>query len=243
MADALFEDDYLASLYDRLCIDRGDEDYYQHLIEGASSVLDVGCGTGTSLHRARVAGHRGRLVGIDPAGGMLAQARRYPDIEWLSGTLPDAGFTAEFDLVYMTGHAFQVLLTDEDINAFLHAARVALNPSGRLAFETRNPLARAWEGWTPDATVEVIDSEGRTVRVWHEVESVDGEFVTFTENYASDAWPDVKVSRSTLRFVPAEHLDHLLTGAGFAVDERYGDWDRSLMTPTSREIITVARIS
>jgi SAM-dependent methyltransferase len=228
-------------LYDLLCIDRGDEDYYQHLIESASSVLDVGCGTGTSLHRARAAGHQGRLVGIDPAEGMLAQARRYSDIEWVCGTLPGAGFTAEFDLVYMTGHAFQVLLTDEDINAFLHAAHVALRPSGRLAFETRNPLARAWEGWTPDAVTEIVDPNGQTVRVWHEVESVDGEFVTFTENYASDAWPQVKVGRSTLRFVRAEHLDHLLTKAGFTIDERYGDWDRTLMTPTSREIITIAR--
>lgn len=240
MADALFEDEYLASLYDRLSVDRGDEDYYQRLIEGASSVLDVGCGTGTSLHRARAAGHRGRLVGIDPAAGMLAQARRHPDIEWVMGTLPDAGFATEFDLVYMTGHAFQVLLTDEDINAFLGAARAALKPSGRLAFETLNPLARAWEAWTPDAVTEVIDDDGRAVQVWHEVESVDGEFVTFTETYASDAWPDVKVSRSTLRFVHAEHLDHLLANAGFAVDERYGDWDRSLFTPASREIITVA---
>jgi hypothetical protein len=76
--------------------------------------------------------------------------------------------------------------------------------------------------------------------VWHEVESVDGECVTFTESYASSAWPEVKVSTSTLRFVPAEHLDHLLAGAGFVVDERYGNWDRSLFTPHSPEIITVA---
>jgi SAM-dependent methyltransferase len=240
VADALFEDHYLASLYDRVCVDRGDEDYYQHLIESASSVLDVGCGTGTSLHRARAAGHRGRLVGIDPADGMLAQARRYPDIEWVRGTLPDAGFTAEFDLVYMTGHAFQVLLTDDDINAFLSAARTALRPDGRLAFETRNPLARAWENWTPDAVTEIVDTDGAAVRIWHEVESVDGEFVTFTEHYASAAWPTAKVSRSTLRFVHAEHLDRLLANAGFAVDERYGNWDRSLFTPHSPEIITVA---
>jgi SAM-dependent methyltransferase len=240
VADALFEDEYLASLYDRLSIDRGDEDYYQHLIEGAASVLDVGCGTGRSLHRARTAGHRGRLVGLDPAEGMLAQARRYPDIEWVIGTLPDVRFTAEFDLVYMTGHAFQILLTDEDIYAFLAAARTALNPSGRLAFETLNPLDRGWERWTPDAVAEVIDGAGRTVRVWHEVEAVDGEFVTFTENYASDGWPEVKVSRSTLRFVHAEHLDRLLTSAGFVIDERYGNWDRSLFTPGSPEIITVA---
>jgi SAM-dependent methyltransferase len=240
VADVLFEDRYLASLYDLICVDRGDESYYQHLIESAGSVLDVGCGTGTSLHRARRSGHRGRLVGIDPADGMLAQARRYPDIEWLRGTLPDAGFSGEFDLVYMTGHAFQVLLTDEEISAFLTAAAAALKPSGRLAFETRNPLVRAWETWTPDAVTEIVDDAGRTVRVWHEVQSVEGEFVTFTESYASDAWPEPKVSRSTLRFVHAEHLDHLLAGAGFTVDERYGNWDRSLFTPASPEIITVA---
>jgi SAM-dependent methyltransferase len=240
VADVLFEDHYLASLYDLICVDRGDEDYYLHLIESASSVLDVGCGTGTSLHRARAAGHRGRLVGIDPADGMLAQARRYPDIEWIRTTLPDAGFSGEFDLVFMTGHAFQVLLSDDAVNDFLAAAHLALRPTGRLAFETRNPLARAWERWTPDAVTEVVDQHGATVRVWHEVESVDGECVTFTESYASSAWPEVKVSTSTLRFVPAEHLDHLLAGAGFVVDERYGNWDRSLFTPHSPEIITVA---
>jgi SAM-dependent methyltransferase len=243
VADALFEDHYLASLYDLICADRPDEDYYQHLIESAEDVLDVGCGTGTSLHRARTAGHRGRLVGIDPADGMLAQARRYPDIEWVKGTLPDAGFADEFDLVYMTGHAFQVLLTDEDISTFLAAAGRALRSTGRLAFETRNPLFRAWEGWTPDEITEIVDAEGRTVRVWHEVENVDGELVTFSESYDSDSWSEPIVSHSTLRFVPAEHLDHLLDQAGFVIDERYGDWDRSLFTPSSREIITVARRS
>lgn len=241
MADTLFEDHYLASLYDRICVDRGDEDYYQNLIESAEDVLDVGCGTGTSLHRARRAGHRGRLVGLDPADGMLAQARRYPDIEWLKGTLPEAGFVAEFDLIYMTGHAFQVLLTDDDISDFLAAAHAALRPTARLAFETRNPLVRAWERWTPDNVTEIVDAEGRTVRVWHEVLSVEGELVTFAESYAVAGLSEPIVSHSTLRFVHAEHLDHLLDRAGFAIDERYGYWDRSLFTPASREIITVAR--
>jgi hypothetical protein len=69
---------------------------------------------------------------------------------------------------------------------------------------------------------------------------VDGELVSFTETYASEAWPEPKVSRSTLRFVSAEHLDHLLAESGLGIDERYGYWDRSLFTPASREIITVA---
>jgi SAM-dependent methyltransferase len=241
VADALFNDEYLASLYDPLCVDRGDETYYLNLMASAHRVLDIGCGTGTLLARARAAGHTGRLCGLDPAAAMLAQARRRPDIEWVQATLPEAGFVAAFDLLVMTGHAFQVLLTDEELREFLEAARRALAPGGHFAFETRNPLHRAWESWTPDDLVEIEDSAGRRVRVWHEVEEVRGQYVTFTESYARDDWPAPLVGRDTLRFLPAEELDRFLTAAGFVIDERYGDWDRSLMTPASREIITVAR--
>jgi hypothetical protein len=73
------------------------------------------------------------------------------------------------------------------------------------------------------------------------VERVDGEFVTFTENFAMEEHSAPLVSRSTLRFIPAEHLDHLLTAAGLGIDERYGYWDRRPFTADSPEIITVAR--
>jgi SAM-dependent methyltransferase len=238
--DLLFEDTYLASLYDKVCVDRGDEAFYLHLLHSAPRVLDIGCGTGALLHRARQAGHQGRLVGLDPAEAMLAVARRHPDIEWLPGYLPTAGFSAEFDFAYMTGHAFQVLQTDAQLREFLAAVRAALVPGGRFAFETRNPHARAWDAWTPDRITEITDDDGRTVRVWHEVEDVSGEYVTFTEHFAREGERQPRVSRSTLRFLPAEQLDHELVAAGFTVDERYGDWDRSPFTHDSREIITVA---
>src|SRR5206468_3108943 len=105
----------------------------------ADSVLDVGCGTGTLLHEARQARHSGRLCGIDPASGMLSRARRRTDIEWVLGSLQSASFTAEFDLIVMTGHAFQAIINDEELQDFLVAVRSALAPGGSFAFETRNP--------------------------------------------------------------------------------------------------------
>ena len=39
--------------------------FYHGLVMAAGSVLDVGCGTGLMLHRARDLGHDGRLVGLD----------------------------------------------------------------------------------------------------------------------------------------------------------------------------------
>jgi ubiquinone/menaquinone biosynthesis C-methylase UbiE len=65
----------------------------------ARAVLDVGCGTGTVLRRARAAGHAGRLVGLDPAAAMLDQARTCTDVDWMLGDLGTVSFDREFDLV------------------------------------------------------------------------------------------------------------------------------------------------
>ena len=62
------------------------------------------------LHEARDAGHKGRLCGLDPAAGMLAQARKRADIDWVQGDLATAEFDGAFDLAVMTGHAFQVFV-------------------------------------------------------------------------------------------------------------------------------------
>jgi hypothetical protein len=43
----------------------------------------------------------------------------------------------EFDLVVMTGHAFQVLVEDDQLRASLAAIGSALSEEGRLVFETR----------------------------------------------------------------------------------------------------------
>jgi SAM-dependent methyltransferase len=147
VVDRQFSDPSLAELYDMFhpWEQRDDLAFYLPLVMSAGAVLDVGCGTGLLLHRARQAGHAGRLCGLDPGAGMLAQARRRPDIEWVSGDLSSVHWDREFDLVVMTGHAFQVFVTDEELRSALASVRSALTGDGRFAFETRNPLARAWE--------------------------------------------------------------------------------------------------
>ena len=106
MADRLFADTTLAALYDSFCPRerRDDFDFYMPMVMGAAAVLDVGCGTGAMLHEARDAGHLGRLCGLDPAAGMIEQARRRSDIEWVLGDLTASDWKSEFDLVIMTGH-------------------------------------------------------------------------------------------------------------------------------------------
>ncbi|MFD4562678.1 class I SAM-dependent methyltransferase [Streptomyces sp. NPDC058469] len=243
MVDRSFADPSLAALYDTLNPWGPGDDFYLGLVMAADPVLDVGCGTGRLLGRARREGHRGRLVGLDPAAAMLVRARAHePGVEWLLGDLRARDWHREFELAVMTGHAFQVLLCDEELRLALRAVRAALVPGGRFVFETRNPGARAWETWTPDRVREVPDGRGGVVRVWHEVESVApaGDRVTFTETFDGARWEWPQVDRTTLRFLDTDTLDRFLGEAGFVVVERYGDWERGLLTPACPEIVTVA---
>jgi SAM-dependent methyltransferase len=240
--DRLFADPQLAIWYDSFCPwePRGDSGLYLPYVMKAGSVLDVGCGTGQLLHQARAAGHTGRLCGLDPADAMLDVARARSDIEWVHGDLSNATWDREFDLVVMSGHAFQVFVTDAELHTALTAILRALTATGRFAFETRNPSAREWEEWVPENAHEVSREE-TTVRMEQNVASVDGDLVRFSLTFTSPAWPEPEVSWSTLRFLDPSALETRLRAAAFVIDEQYGDWDAGPLTATSPEIITIAR--
>jgi SAM-dependent methyltransferase len=242
VVDRLFAEPRLAELYDASCEGRPDFGFYLPLVMSSQSVLDVGCGTGALLRAAREAGHMGRLCGLDPAAAMLEQAAERADVEWIVGELASVSWREEFDLVVMTGHAFQVFVDDEELRASLAAIRSAVTDGGRFAFETRNPLVRGWTRWTPDKGIKIVDSNGAVVRMEHSVDRVvNGELVSFDITFTSSAWERPVVSRSTLRFLDAGSLSSFLFDAGLAIEEQFGDWERKPLTDASPEIITIAR--
>ncbi len=244
MIERQFTEDRLAALYDLFFPPEHREDFafYLPLVMSARAVLDVGCGTGALLHLAREAGHTGRLCGLDPAGGMLNQARARRDVEWVLGDLSSVAWEREFDLIVMTGHAFQELIEDEEIRAALATIRLALSEDGRFVFETRNPLVRAWEHWPTEYTAEVTDATGTVVRCESQVETpVVGGVVRGTSTFTSPTWDRPQVSRGALRFLEVEALSAFLSGAGLTIEEQLGDWTGHPLTGTTLEIITIAR--
>jgi SAM-dependent methyltransferase len=242
----MYSDDDAAALYDVLSPwdpERYPSDrFYDQLVMASDSVLDVGCGTGAMLAQARANGHRGRLAGIDLDHAALARARRRgPDIEWVAGTAADIGWVAEFELVTMVSHAFQCLVSDDELRASLAAIRTALGPDGLFAFETRHPQARAWLERSPGEVTNVVAAGGRPVRVWYEVEAVTGDVVTFTGTSAAADGEVLRTDRTSLRFLDVAPLAAFLSEAGLRIVAQYGDWNRGPVTSTSREIIMIAR--
>jgi SAM-dependent methyltransferase len=242
---AVFSDADAAALYDLLnpwdSARWPSDAFYENLVMAAGSVLDVGCGTGAMLRRVRERGHTGRLAGLDPDRAALARARVRGDVEWVEGTAADMAWVAEFDLATMVSHAFQCLVTDEDLRASLAGIRAALREDGRFAFETRHPQARAWREWNPANATSLVDADGRSLRVWHEVESVTGGIVTFRETTSEPSGAVLRVDRTSLRFLDVVTLGRFLTDAGFEIEAQYGDWLRGPVTGASREIVTIAR--
>jgi SAM-dependent methyltransferase len=244
-AVAVYSDADAAALYDLLNpwdpARYPSDAFYRDLVMAADAVLDVGCGTGSMLCQARQSGHPGRLVGLEPDRAMLDRARRRTDIEWVAGVAADAVWDREFDLVTMVGHAFQCLVDDDELRASLIAIRAALGEGGRFAFETRHPQARAWEDWNPPNVSEVVDVAGCRLRVWHQVERVVGDVVTFTETTSDADGTVLRVDHASQRFLDVPALAAFLAGASFVIEAQYGDWHRGPITDASHEIVTIAR--
>jgi hypothetical protein len=82
---------------------------------------------------------------------------------------------------------------------------------------------------------------GRALRIWHEVESVAGDVVTFTETTARPGGTVLRVDRASLRFPDTQTLSRFLADAGFEIEAPCGDWHCGPISTSSREIITIAR--
>ena len=237
----MYSDADVAALYDVLNRWGPSDDVYLALAMAAPSVLDVGCGTGTMLRRARSAGHTGRLTGVDPDGAALAVARQRRDVEWVEMPATAMVWDREFALAVMMSHAFKFLVTDDDLRASLAAIRRALVDGGRFVFETRNPAARAWEAWNPRNPIDVVDSPGRAVRVTYRVEASDGDVVSVAETTSDRDGTVLRVDRAGMRFLGPEAVERFLAEAGFVVAARYGVWAGEPLGPATAEIVTVAR--
>jgi ubiquinone/menaquinone biosynthesis C-methylase UbiE len=103
----MYSDADTAALYDRLNLWGPSDDFYLSFVMDAPSVLDVGCGTGGLLHRAREAGHTGRLCGVDPDVAALERARRRAGIEWVEAGAAAMAWDREFALAVMASNVFR----------------------------------------------------------------------------------------------------------------------------------------
>jgi SAM-dependent methyltransferase len=236
----------LAVLYDDENGWDSSADFYRDLAQriGAKSLLDLGCGTGT-VTRGIVRAIGGSGVGVDPAAPMLDVARRNTTdeaIEWIVGDGREIRLGRQFDLIIMTGHAFQAFLTEADQIALFRTVAAHLAPEGRFAFDSRNPAAREWLEWRMAGSKRMVETRAYgAVEIWNEAAMGEDNILDVEEHYRVVSSGKRLRSDFRLRFSAPEELWDGMMAAGLAVEHCYGDWDRIAFTPEAREIILVAR--
>ncbi|MDX3925485.1 MAG: methyltransferase domain-containing protein [Shinella sp.] len=239
--DPLYRDPELADFYDLENGWAADLEFCRTLAKDARSVLDLGCGTG----ELAVALAEGRdVVGVDPARAMLDIARGKPagrGVDWVEADARTVQLARRFDLILLTGHAFQVFLTGEDRRAVLQTIAAHLAPGGRFILDTRNPQAQEWLEWVPGASDRLIEHPRfGTVKAWNDMTHDPATGIVTYETVYEITTSGKRLSASArIAFPEKAELEALITEAGLTIERWMGDWQGNDFTEDAREMIPV----
>ena len=222
MPDKHYDSRKLAQIYDIDSPWSVDRDFYLALAGAPpKSILDFGCGTGLLCDAYAAKGHQ--VTGVDPSSAMLEVARQKPQgkkIEWVQSPAQTYNSNKRYDLIIMTGHAFQVLLDDRDITATFEVMRKHLEPNGLIVFESRNPTIDWSKTWNYSIILKLPNGTVRESRAFREVV---GDRMKFDLTY--EFADETLVSSSELRFLSRNEIGEALIASGLVIEKVLGDWE------------------
>jgi SAM-dependent methyltransferase len=203
-------------------------DFLQGLV-GDGAALELGIGTGrVALPLAK----RGVPVhGIDLSEAMVARLREKPGSEAIATAIGDFATTrvgGTFRLAYLVFNTIMNLTTqDAQVACFENVAR-HLEPGGCFVVEVMVPDLRRLP---PGERYVVFDVDEGHV-------GIDEYDVASQGLVSHHHYPD-RQAAVPFRYVWPAELDLMARIAGFALRERWEDWDRSPFTSESRKHVSV----
>ncbi len=228
--------------------------YVEEALAAAGPVLELGCGTGRVTIPIAEAGID--ITGVELSTAMLDVARRKAAAmsedskpRLVVGDMRELGFGGQqFHLIIIPFRGFLALMTVEDQMSALSSISSHLAPGGKLIFDVFVPdldmLVQA--GDTSYHLRDVIDAEtGRRLVLWHQsaydnhAQIIDARIIV--EELDEAGTVEGRYYRDfEIRYAHRWVLQHLLTTCGYAVEELYGDFERTLFDEDSKDMVWVA---
>ena len=239
-----FSDPLLVSAYDALNALGDDSEFFCSLVKNlsAQTIIDLGCGTGLLTCQLAELGYT--MIGIDPAGMMLDLARKkqYAEkVKWIIGNHKKFDGLL-VDMVLMTSHVAQFFIDDNEWKLMLAASYDALNVGGYIVFDSRRLIFPPFQNWpTRDTPRRVEDPALGSIDWYYKLLEIKGNRVRYELHFHFINTDNKITSTDELIFRSQDELTESLEDAGFKIEIIYGDWDSSLVTPISHEMIFVAK--
>ena len=255
-------DDYafIADLYDFVpgYAYRGDLNFYLDCCRSANGkILELGCGTGRILIPTAESGCY--ITGLDFSEHMLARCKQKlqekPEevqkrVCLVRGSMTDFNLNETFSMVIIPFRPFQHLVDVSDQMACLKCIHKHLKDKGRLVFDFFQVDPRKMFGskFTEEEAEDFswVDlPDGKKFRRSHRISAKhwsqqynDVELIYYVSH------PDGQVERLVqafpFRYFFRYEVQHLLERCGFRIAEIYGNFDKSIFTDDSPEMIFVA---
>lgn len=203
--------------------------------------LELAIGTGRVAIPLRAAGVE--VAGIELSQAMLARLREKAGADEIPvelGDMSTASAGEGFSLVYLVFNTIGNLLTQqEQIECFRNAAR-HLAPGGCFVVELGVPDLRSLTPGT-EGTLEHSEPGYLLVDTYDPVRQLlISHHVRFDPRV--DGARGARIGRTPQRFVWPAELDLMAQLAGFTLESRWADWDRSEFAGHSRSHVSVYRL-
>ena len=211
----------------------------------SGSVLELGCGSGRVT--IPLAQNNVAITGLDIVPAMIEKAKQKAGdlpIQWVVDDIRSFHLDQKYQLIFETGSVFHHLLTRLDQEQYLARVREHLDDDGKFILCLIFPH--------PELLVsDEVEKE------WMQYEGKNGQIITVsgTDLYdplqqvkletAYRRWIDesgqeiLKMAPLSLRYTFPQEMEMLLNYNGFDIAEKFGDWDHSALTGTSRFMIYV----
>ncbi len=173
------------------------------------------------------------VQGIELSPDMVEQLRRKPGADAVRVTVGDMTTTRladSFGLVYLVANSIMNVTTQEEQLAVFSNAAAHLVPGGRFVVELMVPrvpvpaVARVFTLDPDHVGIETFDDLVEQISWSHHWMEVDGRLVRHAAPY---------------RYVWPSELLLMAKIAGFELESRWGDWDRSPFTSKSATQVSV----
>jgi SAM-dependent methyltransferase len=223
--------------------------YHRQLFKRPGPVLELGCGTGRLTIALAKLGLD--ISGLDAHPAMLEQARckaadASANINFFEADCRTFSLHRRYAQIFFPNNSLSHVLTRKDVEATFRAVKQHLTNNGTFIVDLFTPLARLLAREPnqryPVGAYDDTDGRGRVVVTERTEYDPATQVNHLTWYYTTEGGTELASVPLSLRMFYPQEIDALLEYNGFAIEDKFGNFDESVFGSASPKQLIVCRL-